>query len=135
MMVAGIRRKQKIVRLHRRSNQVCLKFCMFMVGSNESREVGPKNMAAAEITEPGDEFKIRCRKLGHQIHFAYCRHENSGLPCFKILDCWYPFFPVEELLRGELTDEEWGDAFEKPLKPKILSLLELIEQAQEKTRK
>jgi hypothetical protein len=41
---------------------------------------------------------------------------------------------VEELLRGELTEEEWQDVFEKPLKPKVLSLVELIEQAQRRTK-
>ena len=51
----------------------------------------------------------------------------GGLPNRK-------FFPVEELLRGELTEEEWQDAFEKPPKPKVLSLVELIEQAQKKMK-
>ena len=88
-----------------------------------------------ESVPPNDEFLIRCRKLGHQIHFSYCRCENSGLPCFKTLDCWYPFFPIEDFLRGELTEKEWHEAFAKPLKPKVLSLVELIEQAQEKTKK
>lgn len=83
---------------------------------------------------PDDDLKIRCRKLGHQIYFSYCRRENSGLPCFKTLDCWHQFFPVEELLRRELTVDEWQDVFEKPQKPKILSLVELIEQAQRKTK-
>lgn len=83
---------------------------------------------------PDDDFKIRCRKLGHQIHFSYCRRESSGLPCFKILDCWYPYFPIEELFRAELTEEEWHDVFEKPRQPKILSLVELIEQAQKRTQ-
>jgi hypothetical protein len=83
--------------------------------------------------ESDDDFEIRCRKLGHQIHFSYCRRENSGLPCFKILDCWHQYFPVEDLLRKELTEDEWQDVFVKPRKPKILSLIELIEQAQKKT--
>ncbi len=91
-------------------------------------------MKKPESVPPDDDFKIRCRKLGHQIHFSYCRRESSGLPCFKILDCWYPYFPIEALLRGELTEEEWQDVFEKPRQPKILSLVELIEQAQKRTQ-
>lgn len=79
-------------------------------------------------------FEIRCRKLGHQIGFAYCRRENAGLPCVKTLDCWHQYFPVEALLRRELTEKEWYDLFEKPQKPKLLSLLELLEQAQKKTK-
>ena len=78
---------------------------------------------------PGDDFMIRCPRLGHQIPFSYCRAENRGLPCFKILDCWHPHFSVAELLRKELTPEQWEIVFSKPPKPKLFSLIELIEQA------
>ena len=87
-----------------------------------------------EITPPGNDVKIRCPRLGHQIHFAYCRGENQGLPCFKALDCWHPHFPVEAFLRAELSHEAWERAFRQPSKPKVLSLLELIEQAQKAGR-
>jgi hypothetical protein len=79
---------------------------------------------------PDDVFQIRCPKLGHQIHFSYCRTENSGLPCPRTLQCWHVYFQVEEFLQSELTADEWLEAFAKPVKPKILSLVELIEQAQ-----
>ena len=95
--------------------------------------IEPKQIKKPEKIPPEDEFKIRCRKLGHQIFFSYCRSENNGLPCLKTLDCWYVFFPVEEYLRGQLTPDEWGDAFTNPQKPKVLSLVELIEQAQKRT--
>jgi hypothetical protein len=36
---------------------------------------------------------------------------------------------VEELLRKELSPEEWKQAFENPPKPKVQSLLEMIEEA------
>ena len=72
---------------------------------------------------------IRCPKLGHQIAFTYCRSESMGLPCFKILDCWFDQFLVEEYLRKELKPEEWEKVFERPQKTKVLSLLELIEEA------
>jgi hypothetical protein len=36
---------------------------------------------------------------------------------------------VEEYLRIELSSEDWIKVFEKPPKPKVNSLLELIEQA------
>lgn len=84
---------------------------------------------------PEDDFRIRCRKLGHLIHFSYCRRENSGLPCTLTIDCWYRYFPVEELLRAELAEGEWREVFEKPRKPKVLSLVELIEQAQRNTKR
>jgi hypothetical protein len=78
---------------------------------------------------------IRCPRLGHQIEFSYCRKENRGLPCFKTLDCWHAHFPVEELLKKELTPEEWNQSFEIPSKPKVQSLLELIEEAKHRQMK
>jgi len=80
-------------------------------------------------TPPTNENKIRCPRLGHQIHFSYCRQENQGLPCFKTLDCWHTHFNVQDFLRTELTEEQWEKVFTRRVKPKMLSLLELIEQA------
>lgn len=78
---------------------------------------------------PGDDYRIRCRKLGHEVPFSYCRSESRGLPCFRTLDCWYDHFLVEDLLRRELKPEEWDQAFTRPPKPKVLTLMDLIEQA------
>ena len=87
------------------------------------------------ITPPGDEFQIRCPKLGHQIFFSYCRGENFGSPCFKTLDCWYPYFPVADFLKSDLSAEEWDNTFVKPPKAKVVSLVELIERAQAQLNK
>ena len=88
-----------------------------------------------ENISPDNDYMIRCPRLGHQIYFSYCRIENRGLPCFKTLDCWYPHFPVEEYLRKELEPEEWEKAFTRLKTTKMVSLLELIEQAKERTEK
>jgi len=80
-------------------------------------------------TPPDDSFQIRCPRLGQQIHFAYCRQENMGLPCARSLDCWFMHFDVVTHLRDELSAGEWEEAFEKPSTPKILSLAELIDRA------
>ncbi len=87
-----------------------------------------------ELEPPSDGKNIRCPRLGHQISFSFCRVENEGLPCFKILDCWHIHFPVETLLRKELTPEQWAKTFDRPVKPKMVSLLELIEQAKKAKR-
>ena len=50
-----------------------------------------------------------------------------GRPCFKILHCWYPYFKVEEYLSRELTEQEFSDFMDKPVKPKIVSLIETIQ--------
>ena len=86
-------------------------------------------------TPPDDDYEIRCPRLGHQIYFSYCRKENQGLPCTKTLDCWYNHFLVEEFLRKELTPDEWENAFETPAKPKMISLVEMIELAKKRTQK
>ena len=83
-------------------------------------------------TPPDDTFQIRCPKLGHQIYFSYCRQENMGRPCFKTLDCWYIHFQVKDYLKKELSVEEWQESFQNPPKPKILSLVEILEQVQKK---
>ena len=83
---------------------------------------------------PGDEFEIRCPRLGHPICFSYCRSENRGLPCFKALDCWFEHFQVEAFFQGELTPEEWERIFSGPPKSKMLSLVELIEEAKKRKK-
>jgi hypothetical protein len=76
-----------------------------------------------------DAYPLRCPKLGHTVTFSYCRMENKGLPCFKALDCWFQYFPVEGYLRERLTKEEWETSFERERPTKVQSLLELIDAA------
>ncbi len=87
-----------------------------------------------ECKPPGKDYQIRCPRLGHQITFSYCRTENLGMPCFKTLDCWFQHFPVESHLKEELAPEEWEKAFCRPTKTKMLSLMELIEQAKQRKK-
>ena len=84
---------------------------------------------------PDDSFQIRCPRLGQQIHFSYCRKENMGIPCFKTLDCWHIYFRVVAHLQQELSEDEWQKAFEKPATPKMVSLADLIEKAQNQAKK
>jgi hypothetical protein len=83
-------------------------------------------------TPPGEDYLVRCPRLGHQITFSYCRVENRRLPCSKIVNCWYEHFMVEDFLREELKPEEWEEVFHRPVKPKIVSLVELIEEAKKR---
>ena len=84
---------------------------------------------------PGDDFEIRCPRLGHQISFSYCLSENMGLPCFKTLDCWHTYFEAEDFFRNRLTPEQMEQIFKKRTTPKMLSLMELIEQAKKVKKK
>ena len=91
-------------------------------------------MKISDIPVPDDEFKIRCPKLGHEIVFSYCRSESGELPCRKVLDCWHPYFKVESYFREILSEDQWKAVFETPPKPKMLTLLELIEQAKNRQK-
>jgi len=84
---------------------------------------------------PEESFTIRCPRLGHQINFSYCRVENSKLPCFKTLDCWYNYFDVRAYLMDKLSEEDFTKTFLEKGKPKVMSLFDLIEQAKTKKGK
>ena len=83
---------------------------------------------------PSDGFTIRCPRLGHQITYSYCQGENNGLPCFKTLDCWYPYFDVQTCLENQLSPADFKTLVQKKAPPKILSLLDLIEQARQRQK-
>jgi hypothetical protein len=85
-----------------------------------------------EIVPPNEETMIRCPRLGHQITFSYCRAERGELPCFKTLDCWFEHFDVEGYFRGRLTEAQWEKAFSRSGQNKLMSLLDLIEQAKQR---
>ena len=76
-----------------------------------------------------DQRVIRCRMLGHEIDFSYCRQVGSGLPCRKILDCWFERFDIQEFIQQYYAPEQIQQLLEPP-KPKITSLVDLIHKAQ-----
>ncbi len=73
--------------------------------------------------------EIRCPRLGGQITFEYCRLENQGQPCARALTCWNFYFNVEDYFRSRMGPEQFELCFNAPIKPKMISLLELIEKA------
>ncbi len=75
-----------------------------------------------------DTKKIYCRKLGHHLTFKYCREENLGMPCAKILDCWYDKIHIHDYL-GEFYVSDDLNYLYKSQTPKITSILNLIEDA------
>ena len=66
--------------------------------------------------------------LGHFLPFHYCRTMQNGLPCGKIPDCWFRILPIREFIEENYTEEEQRMIFEPP-KPKMVSLVEMIEKA------
>ncbi len=75
-----------------------------------------------------------CKILGHFLTFDYCRSVNKGLPCSKVLDCWFQIFPVQEFIDGQYSADEQKKIFEPP-KSKMLTLTEILEQAQQRLKK
>ena len=80
-----------------------------------------------------DNRDIYCRMLGHEITFAYCRQGVSSHPCRRIFDCWFESFDVEKYIQEHFTDEEIR-GFLAPPKPKMTTLIELIQQAQKNAK-
>jgi hypothetical protein len=79
-----------------------------------------------------DQLQMRCPRLGGEVTFGYCRNEGGDIPCPRILICWQPYFPVEAYLRGKLTSDQWDRCFNRAPKQKVLSLLELIDEAKKR---
>ncbi|UCG12135.1 MAG: hypothetical protein JSU72_16770 [Deltaproteobacteria bacterium] len=81
-----------------------------------------------------DHLEIRCPKLGGEVTFAYCQKEGGDLPCHRTIACWQPYFPVETYLRSKLTETAWDRCFDRQPKEKMLTLIELIEAAKNRTQ-
>jgi hypothetical protein len=79
-----------------------------------------------------DNERIYCRRLGHWLTFNYCRKENKGLPCGKILDCWFGRIEIKEFLKENYKEEEISYIFEPP-KSKLSSIIEIVEEAKKRS--
>ncbi len=80
-----------------------------------------------------DSSRVHCRKLGHHLEFVYCRVVKDGLPCSKILDCWFTSLPIEEFINQHYSEEERSQIFAPP-KDKITSILHLVNKARQRAK-
>lgn len=83
--------------------------------------------------EKYDRRRGYCRRLGHDVHFAYCRKTDDGRPCFKIMDCWFEYFDIRAWMTAHYTEEEI-QALTKGPGSKVTSLVELIETARRRSK-
>ena len=75
----------------------------------------------------------RCPRLGNPVPFEYCEIcGDDHQPCFKILDCWWESFDVVQYLKEKLSEDQFNRLMAAEPKPKIASLVELIEQAKKR---
>ena len=86
------------------------------------------------MDESRDQHERRCPRLGGPVTFNYCRqYGGDRLPCWKALDCWWEVFDIAAFLRGQLSAAEFEDFQRARPKPKVTSLVELINQAKRRT--
>lgn len=80
-----------------------------------------------------DQLERRCPRLGGPVLFGYCRSSgNDGIPCWKIFDCWWECFDVVEHLKNLLPEDIFKRLVLAKPKPKMVSLVELIEEAKKR---
>ncbi len=87
------------------------------------------------LSEHDQDVLPRCRRLGHEVTFGYCRQETGGKPCRLILDCWWERFDVRAFMQAHLSKEDMAQverASTSPPPSKVLSLVEMIEQAKQR---
>jgi hypothetical protein len=80
-------------------------------------------------TSPANPLSRRCPRLGGPVGFKYCMACEGDAPCAKVVDCWWETFDVVRFLRDNLPPERFEQLMRARPKPKIASLVELIDQA------
>ena len=82
------------------------------------------------MDESRDDIERRCPRLGGPVTLRYCRLSGDrGLPCWKVFDCWWETFDVVGYMKRSLSAEEYAELRRAKPRPKVTSLIELIEQA------
>jgi hypothetical protein len=71
-----------------------------------------------------------CPTLGHEVEFSYCRAPGAPLPCGRIFDCWWEQFDVRAFIEAHYNPQQVAQIL-APRQPKIVTLVELIEQAKQ----
>ena len=71
----------------------------------------------------------RCPRLGGPVGFNYCLRCELEQPCLKVVDCWWETFDIVQYLNDNLPEDHFNRLMDARPRPKISSLVELIEQA------
>ena len=81
-----------------------------------------------------DHLERRCPRLGGAVTFSYCRCvDDNGKPCWKVFDCWWEVFDVVAYFKSRLDKASFEKIASTRPKPKITSILEMVEQAKKRT--
>ncbi len=77
-----------------------------------------------------DCMERRCPRLGGPVTFHYCRNcPDTGGFCPKTADCWWEYFDIAAYMKQYLSEDELKALTEKKFKPRVTSLLEMIQEA------
>lgn len=70
--------------------------------------------------------------MGGPVPLSYCKQcDDDHQPCFKIIDCWWETFDVVRYLKDQLSEEQFSRLSSGTPRPKVASLVELIEKAKQ----
>jgi hypothetical protein len=87
------------------------------------------------LSEHDQDLHPRCRRLGHEVAFGYCRQETGGKPCRLVLDCWWERFDVRSFLQAQLSEDAMAEVEQAAASSppsKVLSLVEMIQRAKDR---
>ncbi len=85
------------------------------------------------MDEIKDNLEQRCPRLGGLVSFHYCRtNADEESVCWNIFDCWWECFDVVGFLKDYLPEERFNMLVKSKPKTKMVSIVELIEKANEK---
>ena len=96
-------------------------------GDKRTRMEVSKSLVEDFIAGDGDKLVGRADDLIGLITFA--RYPDTVCPL--ILDCWWEVFDVAACLREHLEPDEFKKLAKRGFRPKVTSLLDLIQQAQQ----
>jgi hypothetical protein len=86
-------------------------------------------VSAETETRDAGPLSRRCPRLGGPVTLDYCMTCEQQRPCLKIIDCWWETFDVVRYLQDHLPADQFEQLMRARPKPKIASLIELIEKA------
>ena len=75
-----------------------------------------------------DSEEIRCRKLGHNLTFKYCRKESVDEPCGSIIDCWFSRTKILEYLNNQYGTEFLHEFINRKKNDRMSSILEILDR-------
>ena len=83
------------------------------------------------MKEKYDSEEFYCPKLGHHLTFKYCRTENLGLPCSRLMKCCSHKIPVNNFMNTHYSETEHQQIFKSP-GSKINMILEVFQKVSDK---